>query len=409
MRGSSHLRRAGSILIVAVAILATSCSTSGSGGLWITSNEVPVLRRGEPYAHQLSVTGAVGPVTWSVIQGALPDGITLSPTGLLSGTPESTLGGVRVQATTGLQTDTRLLLFMDVSGEPPVATTGAPLPDGTRISLSSWDSDDDTRWVGFVNADGSLTTLTHTSPHRIAQFDPSYPLSPDGKLASTADSSVQLVDAVTGAYIRTVQPAPLAVEARPVFSPDGTRLTVGSADATRPDATRLYDTSTWQVVREVPTDFPFEKVLWSRDSSFFVVWDPGDPLWHQPLVVRTYSATDPTGASDHTLTFHGNCGSVALSITGRLAVNCDGQVRTMSALDGSDVRIVATTGCALTDCFLSAHKVGFSPDGSHVVFTDLSTLEGTSIKVAADQASAPATVIAHWIESSHSLVAFHWS
>jgi len=41
----------------------------------------------QPYSFQYTVSGGVGPFTWSAIAGALPAGLSLSSTGLLSGTP----------------------------------------------------------------------------------------------------------------------------------------------------------------------------------------------------------------------------------------------------------------------------------------------------------------------------------
>ena len=46
---------------------------------------------GEPYSAQLTATGGTGAYTWSVIHGALPAGLTLSPAGAVTGTP-TTLG-----------------------------------------------------------------------------------------------------------------------------------------------------------------------------------------------------------------------------------------------------------------------------------------------------------------------------
>ncbi len=42
---------------------------------------------GEPYTAQLDATGGTGAYTWSVTDGALPDGLTLSSSGAISGTP----------------------------------------------------------------------------------------------------------------------------------------------------------------------------------------------------------------------------------------------------------------------------------------------------------------------------------
>jgi hypothetical protein len=42
---------------------------------------------GEPYTMQLEATGGTGAYTWSVIEGALPAGLTLAASGMISGTP----------------------------------------------------------------------------------------------------------------------------------------------------------------------------------------------------------------------------------------------------------------------------------------------------------------------------------
>ena len=51
---------------------------------------LPLATRGTPYAHQLTFSGGVPPVNFSVDSGALPAGITLSASGALSGTPQVT-------------------------------------------------------------------------------------------------------------------------------------------------------------------------------------------------------------------------------------------------------------------------------------------------------------------------------
>ncbi len=43
--------------------------------------------QGQPYSCQLSVSGGQSPYTWKVASGSLPAGLTLSSTGLISGTP----------------------------------------------------------------------------------------------------------------------------------------------------------------------------------------------------------------------------------------------------------------------------------------------------------------------------------
>ncbi len=42
---------------------------------------------GTPYSETLTQTGAVAPVTWSLMSGALPAGLSLSSSGVIAGTP----------------------------------------------------------------------------------------------------------------------------------------------------------------------------------------------------------------------------------------------------------------------------------------------------------------------------------
>jgi len=55
--------------------------------LLLTSTEVPAGTLGTAYSHALLATGGSGPYTWSISKGALPSGLSLSPGGVLSGTP----------------------------------------------------------------------------------------------------------------------------------------------------------------------------------------------------------------------------------------------------------------------------------------------------------------------------------
>jgi hypothetical protein len=53
----------------------------------IQTGSLPPGEVGEPYTAQLVATGGTGAYTWSVIDGALPDGLTLSASGAISGVP----------------------------------------------------------------------------------------------------------------------------------------------------------------------------------------------------------------------------------------------------------------------------------------------------------------------------------
>ncbi|WP_395736701.1 glycoside hydrolase family 6 protein [Prosthecobacter sp.] len=56
----------------------------------ITTSALPGCIVGSPYSQALAVTGGAGPYAWSLSAGAMPAGITLSTSGVLSGSPTST-------------------------------------------------------------------------------------------------------------------------------------------------------------------------------------------------------------------------------------------------------------------------------------------------------------------------------
>lgn len=64
-----------------------SSSTPPPTTLTITTISIAPLTKNVPYSQQLSATGGAAPYTWQVTAGALPPGLTLSSTGLISGTP----------------------------------------------------------------------------------------------------------------------------------------------------------------------------------------------------------------------------------------------------------------------------------------------------------------------------------
>jgi len=51
------------------------------------STRLPSGRVGQPYSATLQASGGVSPYAWSRIAGSLPAGLTLSSSGVISGTP----------------------------------------------------------------------------------------------------------------------------------------------------------------------------------------------------------------------------------------------------------------------------------------------------------------------------------
>lgn len=62
---------------------------SGSGAAWPLT-ELPNYTQNTPYSFQLPATGGSGSYSWGITTGTLPDGLDLSITGLISGTPTGT-------------------------------------------------------------------------------------------------------------------------------------------------------------------------------------------------------------------------------------------------------------------------------------------------------------------------------
>jgi hypothetical protein len=72
----------GSILATAVRALAVSPFA-------VSTTSLPGAVVGAPYSVSLQATGGVSPYSWSITQGSLPAGLSLTPTGTISGTPTS--------------------------------------------------------------------------------------------------------------------------------------------------------------------------------------------------------------------------------------------------------------------------------------------------------------------------------
>jgi hypothetical protein len=55
--------------------------------LEILDSSLPDFQFGIPYAHTMTATGGSGNYLWSIVSGTLPSGLTMSPGGTISGTP----------------------------------------------------------------------------------------------------------------------------------------------------------------------------------------------------------------------------------------------------------------------------------------------------------------------------------
>ncbi len=99
----------------------------------ITTTSLPAATAGTAYSQQLRTIGGLGPYTWTLAGGTLPQGLTLSTSGLLSGTPTTPgTNSVTVTAADG-ESPARTVqqqLTLTVSAAPLVITTTS-LPAAT--------------------------------------------------------------------------------------------------------------------------------------------------------------------------------------------------------------------------------------------------------------------------------------
>jgi Putative Ig domain len=102
------------ILAVSIVLLFIA-GTAAAACLEILDEFIPPGAVSTPYSHQMSVYGGTGPYTWSIWSGSLPTGLSMSSSGLISGTPttaEYTLVYIQVSDDANPScTDTRAYFF----------------------------------------------------------------------------------------------------------------------------------------------------------------------------------------------------------------------------------------------------------------------------------------------------------
>jgi hypothetical protein len=88
--------------------------------LAIRTESLPQALQGLPYTGVLEAAGGVGPYTWRIETGALPDGLTMSPGGIISGRATTTgATSFVVRLTDSLGTSSTKSLFLIVAPPPP--------------------------------------------------------------------------------------------------------------------------------------------------------------------------------------------------------------------------------------------------------------------------------------------------
>ena len=414
---------------VANGIIVDDLAGTNATALTITSNDIPLVLFGQSYSHQLVAAGAAGPVTWSVVSGTPPTGITLDASGLLSGSATDQRGSpVRVEATDGTTTVTKLLFVAVVSADSGGATsTNAPLPDGTSVlfatTLPCSANPCPPFWAARYSSDGTVTPISTLSINSLRTLQGnSVFVNPAGTRVITtvpaatpgpSTGPVEVIDGDTGAPITTLEPSPTFTVGGFSFSRNGAYLALKESNG----STRVFETTTWSVVRTF-TGPAFGQLIWSPNSTEIAAAN-----FSGPAAVTVTSVTTP--ANDRTVTIAGqsNCNFTDWSATNRLALLCNsglvGGLVTASAVDGSDVRFVGSSNpntCTALPCTLVAgFGAVFSPSGTHLAFGEATVtsfgppmvVSAVALVVAPDTASAPATPIVT-TDTTHFAIPLNW-
>ncbi len=93
---------------------------------------LPGVVQNTAYSQTLAATGGTGPYTWALVNGSsLPDGLTLTADGTLSGTP-TTVGATSfaVQVTDSVSVTNGKLLTLTVAATPLAISSTSPLTEG---------------------------------------------------------------------------------------------------------------------------------------------------------------------------------------------------------------------------------------------------------------------------------------
>jgi putative Ig domain-containing protein len=101
--------------------------------LSIKTDTLPQALQGLPYSAALEASGGVGPYTWKIDSGVLPDGVTMTVDGAISGrpsTPGATAFVVSVKDSLGTAS-TKSLFIIVTQPPPPLVIQTISLPDTT--------------------------------------------------------------------------------------------------------------------------------------------------------------------------------------------------------------------------------------------------------------------------------------
>ncbi len=191
-------------------------SITVSPGVTVTTPSLPNGIAGTPYSQTLGASGGTGPYTWSVGTGALPAGLSLSGSGIISGTPSaagSTTFSLQVTDTLGGKASATFTIIvaqaLTVTTPAGLATGGALFPYSQTFTAAGGVPPYSWQVSGTLPAGLALSaagTLSGT-PTQVGTF--SFSVKVTDKAGSQASGSYSVVIA-SGLAISTAPVLPTA-------------------------------------------------------------------------------------------------------------------------------------------------------------------------------------------------------
>jgi hypothetical protein len=231
---------------------ATANLTLTIAQLTITTASLPNGVVNTPYSQTLAATGAAGTVSWQLTSGALPAGLALNSSGLISGTPTATasatpLGFKATDSGSPAQATVNLTLTI----VPQLTITTASLPNGVvgvaySLTLAATGGGGSYGWQltsGSLPAGLTLnasTGLISGTPTAVATATPlSFKVTDSGSPVQTATTTLSLTILPPGPQITTSAlpngavgtPYSLTLTAQGGTPPYGWQLTLGMLPA----------------------------------------------------------------------------------------------------------------------------------------------------------------------------------
>lgn len=153
----------------------------------ITTSSLPSGVTGTPYSQTLTATGTT-PITWSLTGGALPSGLTLSSTGVISGTPSAAMtASFTVQASNSAGSNSKALSLTIAAPPttPPATGTDTEAPSVQLTSPST----------NVALRRGATLTLTASATDNVGVVTVQYRL--DGVVIGTGTGTTWAYDWAT--------------------------------------------------------------------------------------------------------------------------------------------------------------------------------------------------------------------